>query len=74
MFQSVSNREREQSHDFSASDEIGCAAACLQQRVWVFRRSSGSAAGVLFVKKSAFLGAPNRLNSDVAQGVCNPHS
>ena len=27
-----------------------------------------------FVKKSACLGASNRLNSDAAQGVCNPHS
>ena len=27
-----------------------------------------------FLLKSAFLGASNRLNSDAAQGVCNPHS
>ena len=26
------------------------------------------------IKKSAFLGASNRLNPDAAQGVCNPHS
>ena len=40
--------------------------------------SSGGLAGAqracFLSKKSVFLGAPNRLNSDAAQGVCNPHS
>ena len=70
--QSISESVTKQSHDFFVLQEIGSlAAACLQQRVWVFRGSSESTAGAL---SSAFLGALNRHNSDVAQGVCNPHA